>query len=271
MKETPKNRWEERSKLWATTSPQGRSPDDTFNQMIIAETGIKSGEDVLDLASGAGNPAISIALSMEGDGTVTACDLTPRMLETARGRADTLEISVMRFVAADMLTLPYADESFDCVTCRFGIMFPEDKVSAALEAKRVLKPGGRLAYMVWGPYEENPPFFVPRTAIAKFFDEEVPPIPPRHSMSAPGIVKGILDQAGFERIEEKLLSYKNPVANPDEYITNGLKRSFADKLERLDDAGVERLTQAVRDAWAPYVEDGELRVPNCARFAIGWK
>ncbi len=142
--------WDARSKVWAKTAVAGRSADDTFNQMIIKEAAIQAGDDVLDIASGTGNPAVSIALSLEGRGTVTCTDLTPRMLEAARYRAENLELTVMRFAAADMSGLPFADDTFDCTTCRFGLMFPDDKVAAAAEAMRVLKPGGRAAYLVWG-------------------------------------------------------------------------------------------------------------------------
>jgi ubiquinone/menaquinone biosynthesis C-methylase UbiE len=139
--------WQARSKTWAKTNVQGKSQDDTFNQMIIAATAIKPGEDVLDIATGGGNPAISTALSMDGRGCVTCTDLTQGMLETARKRAENLSLDNMRFIAADMRSLPFPDGIFDCITCRFGIMFPDDKVAAAAEALRVLKPGGRIAYL----------------------------------------------------------------------------------------------------------------------------
>ena len=88
MSSSAKDHWQERSKAWTATAIQGISADDTFNQMIIAEAGIQAGEKILDLASGTGNPAVSIAHSMNGDGDVICADLTPLMLQTARQRAE---------------------------------------------------------------------------------------------------------------------------------------------------------------------------------------
>ena len=266
-----RDEWQERSKVWAATSPQGKSQDDSFNQMIIAEAAIKPGEDVLDIATGGGNPAVSTALWMDGRGSVTCTDVTPRMLETARGRAEILSLPIMRFAAADMRALPFADETFDCITCRFGIMFPDDKIAAAVEARRVLKPGGRIAYVVWGPYEENPAFYVPRRTVAAYFGEPEEPAPARHSMSAPGTLAAILDGAGYTRTEERELRYKNQIDDLDTYVSNGLKRSFAKKLDGMTDAEIGALKPALFAAWKPFSEDGIVQVPNYARLGLGWR
>ncbi|HSR56505.1 MAG TPA: class I SAM-dependent methyltransferase [Alphaproteobacteria bacterium] len=271
MSERSRTDWAERSKVWANTSVAGRSEDDTFNQMIIAKAGIRPGEAVLDVASGTGNPAVSIALSMEGAGSVTCTDLTPRMLEAARGRAENLDLSIMRFVAANMTALPFADGSFDCVTCRFGLMFPDDKVAAAAEAMRTLKPGGRAAYVVWGAYDENPPFYVPRRTAARFFGENEGPTADRHSMSAPGILEDILTAAGYTDVEERELRYKRRVEDPENYVVSGLKRSFAKRVESMTEADFSAFKEAVLGAWAPFIEDGVLFVPNYARLGVGWK
>jgi SAM-dependent methyltransferase len=269
--ESSRRHWQERSKTWAKSAPQGKSPDDTFNQMIIAEAGIRPGEAVLDIATGTGNPAVSIGLAMDGRGSVTCCDLEPGMLESARTRGRNLSLDIMRFVAADMTQLPFADASFDCVTCRFGLMFPDDKVAAAREVLRVLRPGGRVAYVVWGAYDDNPPFFVPRRAVAAFFGEAEGAVPPRHSMSAPGTLKGILDAAGFVRAEERELRYRNRVEDPYDYVSKGLKRSFAKKVDGLAPERLAALENALLDAWHPYVEDDVLQVPNCARLGLAFK
>ncbi len=271
MAERTRDEWEERSRHWAKAAPQGKSQDDTFNQMIIAEARIRPGEQVLDIATGGGNPAVSIALSMDGRGSITCTDLTTGMLETARGRADNLGLSIMRFATADMVALPFPDGTFDVVTCRFGIMFPDDKVAAAKEVLRVLKPGGRVVYVVWGPYEDNPPFHVPRRTVAAFLGEEEGPVPGRHSMSASGTLKAILDGAGFIRTEERDLCYDNVVADLDAYVAGGLKRSFAKKVETMTEAEFDRLKRTVMEAWKPFERDGAVHVPNCARLAIGWK
>jgi SAM-dependent methyltransferase len=271
MAQRSRTDWAERSKVWAATTVAGRAEDDTFNQMIIDEAGIKSGEMILDIASGTGNPAVSIALAMAGRGSVTCTDLTPRMLEAARGRARNLEISIMRFAAANMAALPFAEDTFDCATCRFGLMFPDDKVAAVAEALRVLKPGGRAAYLVWGAYDENPAFSLRARAVAAHFGEDEGPVADRHSMSAPGTLAAILGSAGFVQAEERELRYRRRVDDPGNYVASGLKRSFAAKVKDMPAAEFDSLKQAVLTAWAPFMEGGVLFVPNYARLGLGWK
>ncbi|MEE2998150.1 MAG: class I SAM-dependent methyltransferase, partial [Pseudomonadota bacterium] len=152
-----RDHWKGRSIAWTSTAAEGLSTDDTLDKFLIENLCIEPGEQVLDLGSGTGDPAISVAIALGRTGTVTACDLTPEMLTTARRRAVNVGLSNIRYTAADMEKLNFADNVFDCITCRFGLMFIENNAVAAREACRVLKPGGRAGYMVWGPYEENPP------------------------------------------------------------------------------------------------------------------
>lgn len=266
-----RDHWKGRSTGWTATAAQGLSTDDTLNRMLIGQTGIRPGERVLDIGSGTGDPAISIGLALAGDGTITACDLTPEMLAKARERSVNVGLDVISFAAADMSALAFDDNSFDCVTCRFGLMFPEDKVAAAREALRVLKPGGRAGYMVWGPYDENPPFFVIRRAIAGALGQEEGPVPHRHSLSRPGMLTDILEQAGFAKAEEREMRYKRPVEDLDDYISRALIRGYADTVDELDDAGRADLMQTLRAAFDPYRENGKVMMPNAARLGLGWK
>lgn len=266
-----RDHWKGRSTGWTATAAHGLSTDDTLNQLLIENTGIQPGERVLDLGSGTGDPAISIGLALEGNGGVTACDLTPEMLVKARERSVNVGIDAMSFAAADMSALTFADASFDCVTCRFGLMFPEDRVAAAREVLRVLKPGGRVGYMVWGPYGENPPFFVIRRAISAAFGDEEGPVPHRHSLGAPGMLTEILDAAGFENTEEREMRYKRPVDDLDDYINRALIRGYADTVGKLDDDARADLVQTLRAAFQPYREDGKVMMPNYARLGLGWK
>ena len=263
--------WQGRSAGWTATAAQGLSTDDTLNQFLINHAAIQSGERVLDLGSGTGDPAISIGVALGGTGSITACDLTPDMLATARNRSVNVGLKVMNFAVADMSALTFADSSFDCITCRFGLMFPADRVAAAKEALRVLRPGGRVAYMVWGPYEENPPFFVIRRALAQALGQEEGPVPHRHSLGSPGQLEKIMDAAGFERTEEREARYRRTVDDLDDYINRALIRGYKETVETLDDSAREELMAKLRGAFDPYREGDTVLLPNYARIGIGWK
>ena len=135
-----------------------------------------------------------------------------------------------------MTSLAFADNSFDCVTSRFGLMFPEDKVAAAREVLRVLKPGGRVGYIVWGPYDENPPFFVIRRAIAEAMGQEEGAVPHRHSLGQPGQLSEILNAAGFSKATEHEMRYKRPVDDLDDYINRALIRGYSETVDKLETA-----------------------------------
>src|SRR5439155_5325472 len=117
--------------------------------------GLWPGLDVLDLASGTGEPALTLAPLVLPGGTVTATDLLPEILAVAEEQAAQQGRANLRCGVADAGDLPFADASFDRVTCRFGVMFFPDVPRALREVCRVLRPGGRAAFTAWGPAAEQ--------------------------------------------------------------------------------------------------------------------
>lgn len=262
--------WTARGAIWDRTSPQAESTADALNQKLIAAAWVLPGAIVLDMASGAGEPAISIAKHVGPSGLVIAADLVPEMLAGARRRARTLSLGNIRFAIADMTALPFGDAAFDAATCRFGLMFPADPVAAAREARRVLKPGKRIAYAVHGPYTDNAMFKVVRETVSDFFGRPRSDAPiARHRLGERGTLAAILAEAGFADIAE------TPVLDPVEIPAGKadwktrLQRSAHDDYESLDEAGRAQLETAVADAFAPYLQGNVYRVPNHAIIGVG--
>ncbi len=114
----------------------------------------RAGMRVLDLASGTGEPAISLAVRVGAEGQVTALDLSTDLLEIAENRARDRGIKNFVTQQADAHALPFEDEKFDLATSRFGVMFFRDPVLAMQELLRVLKPGARACFLAWGAFEQ---------------------------------------------------------------------------------------------------------------------
>jgi ubiquinone/menaquinone biosynthesis C-methylase UbiE len=112
------------------------------------------GMKVLDLASGTGEPAISVAERVGPQGSVAAVDQSAELLEIAAERARNKGLSNLTTQQADAHTLPFTDRSFDLATCRFGVMFFADPKRALTELRRVLKPGARACFAAWAPIEQ---------------------------------------------------------------------------------------------------------------------
>src|SRR5258708_3851511 len=130
---------------------------------ILEAAHLRPGMRVLDLASGVGDPALSVATEVAPSGRVTATDLGPGMISLAEdpARKKPTPNTDSRKPAAE--SLPSPAESFDVLTCRFGIMFFPDLPKALRECFRVLKPGGRAAFVAWGKKEQ--PFFTTTAGI----------------------------------------------------------------------------------------------------------
>lgn len=114
---------------------------------VVASVGVSEGDRVLDVATGSGNAAL-VAAALGGD--VVGLDLTPKLLEVARQRAEEAELRV-EFIEGDAENLPFDDASFDRVVSVFGVMFAPDQQRAADELVRVCKPGGKIGVCAWTP------------------------------------------------------------------------------------------------------------------------
>lgn len=193
--------WAGRAAAWNRTADEGVNQADPYNARLMDAAGVKAGQTVVDLASGAGEPALTMAGRVGPRGIVLATDLVPEMLGGARRRAVQARLANLRYVNADMNDLPYRDAAFDALTCRFGFMFPDDSLAAASAARRVLKPGCRAAFLVWGPLEENVLFDVTRRATRQFLGLDPDETPgKRHRFAESGGVAEVLRAAGFAEV-----------------------------------------------------------------------
>ena len=175
-------------------------------EAILEAAQLRPGLRVLDLASGVGDPALSIAAKVAPSGRVTASDLGPGMISLAEELAHKQGLTNIEFREASAESLPFADESYDVLTCRFGVMFFPDLHKALRECLRVLKPGGRAAFVAWGIQEQ--PFFATTGGIV-MKHVPVPPPPPdpdgpsRSMFGERGRLCRALEAAGFQNVNEE--------------------------------------------------------------------
>jgi ubiquinone/menaquinone biosynthesis C-methylase UbiE len=157
---------------------------------------------VLDLASGTGEPGISLAQRVP-HGSVTAVDQSSELLDIAAKRARDKKLLNFTTQRADAHHLPFADQSFDLATCRFGVMFFSDAERALAELRRVLKPGARACFAAWGPIEQ--PYWqttvkIVHRHVGGAMLESGGSDPFR--FSAPSSLSAVLTASGFREVEE---------------------------------------------------------------------
>lgn len=117
------------------------------SEAAVDRAGAGAGKRVLDVATGTGNAALIAARS---GASVTGLDLTPKLIEIATERAREAGLEA-EFIVGDAENLPFDDDSFDCVTSVFGVMFAPHQQRAADELRRVCRPGGRIVTCAWTP------------------------------------------------------------------------------------------------------------------------
>ncbi|MDR7087367.1 ubiquinone/menaquinone biosynthesis C-methylase UbiE [Aeromicrobium panaciterrae] len=118
-----------------------------FGPTLVAATGIKPGDRVLDIGAGSGNASIPAART---GADVIASDLTPELLEKGRKQAES-EGLTLEWRVADAEALPFGDDEFDVAISCVGIMFAPHHHESADELVRVLRPGGSIGLINWTP------------------------------------------------------------------------------------------------------------------------
>ena len=243
------------------------------SEAIVRASELRPGLEVLDIASGMGEPALSLAAALGPTGRVTATDIDAGILAGAEEHAASQGLSNVVFRLADAEALPFPDQSFDRVACRFGIMFFADHLKALRECRRVLKPGGRAVFIAWGPSAQ--PVFAATVGVL----EKYAPAPPRDpdaphpfKFSEPGKLGRALAQAGFEHSHEELRTISMVWNGPPEEFWEQFAQSAAPFRPLIDSLPAEKHNHAVSEIVASiekYSDGQQVNFPGIIVVATG--
>lgn len=210
-KQTTHDQWQASAEAWYRWSP-------TLNQWLGKATDtmldmadIQTGHRVLDIAAGAGEQSITTAKRVGEAGYVLATDISSNILEYAKQMATQSGINNIETKVMDGENLEVGDETFDAVISRVGLIYFPDQQRALKEMLRVLKPGGKVAAIVYSLPEKNKFFSIP-VSIIRNRAKLPPPLPGQpgpFSLGAEGVIEKAFTQAGFinvssERVDSPL-------------------------------------------------------------------
>lgn len=241
---------------------------------IIKALEIKSNDVVLDIASGTGEPAFSIA-AIAKSGEVYATDLSEQMLSIARAYADERDINNIEFKVADVSDLPFKDNFFNKISCRMGFMFFPDMQVAANEMFRVCKSDGKIATSVWAAPENNE--WV--TAIMKVLSNNIeisqPPAnaPGMFRCAKPGFIKELFEKAGFKNVKDETINGKLDYDSAEQYwqMMNEVAAPVVGALSKADEIVRKKIKDELFEACNNKLINGRLIMNYASTIISGDK
>lgn len=272
---------DQQKETWNKFSPGWKKWDDLtmdflkpMGSEIIRLLKLKNDAVVLDVAAGTGEPGLTIASHLNG-GKVISTDLAEGMLEAAQENAKKRGIKNFETLVCDVSELPFKDNTFDAVSCRFGFMFFPDMELALKEIKKVLKPGGSIATAVWNIPEKN--FWI--TAIMGTISKNIavtPPPPGAPGMfrcAKEGFMSDLFSQAGFKNVAAYEVAGKLNCKTTDVYwnMMNEVAAPVVAALSKADNALKEKIKNEVYSLVNQKYPEGSVIIDSSALVIYGEK
>jgi len=202
-------------KTWEQQARQRQHDLEEATEEMLLAASLTSGDHVLDLAAGTGDQSLLAARKVGPGGSVLATDLSGEMLKVAAQRAELEGITTLMTRVMDAEQLNLEERSFDAVICRNGLMLLPHLQSALSGIRRVLKPGGKLAALVW---KRNPFHMLPLTILAKYVGKASADLPTPFTLSDPAVFEQALREAGFREVMIRPIALRLQFASMDAFL-----------------------------------------------------
>jgi ubiquinone/menaquinone biosynthesis C-methylase UbiE len=268
--------WRDSAPFWEKHREMIRLMFAPVTQALAEDARIATRNSVLDIATGPGEPALSVSALVGPEGKVFGIDPIPEMVAAARRTADRREVRNAQFNVAATDQLPFPADTFDAVVSRFGVMFFPSPVDAVREILRVLKPGRKLALAVWHSADTNPFFYTLSRIIERYVDSPppAPDAPDAFRFASPGKLRDVLGEAGAMAPSERLLQFKiqAPVSVEDFWtIRCEMSEKLREKFARLSTEQLAEVKRQSLEALREYSTDLGMSFPAQVLIVSGTK
>jgi SAM-dependent methyltransferase len=248
-KETTREQWQAAARAWNDWGPLLRAWLGPATEIMLDMAAIGPGHQVLDVAAGAGDQTLQTATRVGPAGRVLATDISPNILAFAEANARNAGLGNIETKVLDGEELDVPEGAFDAVISRVGLIYFPDQQKALAGMKRALKPGGRVAAIVYSTAENNKFFSIPVSIIRRRANL-APPLPGQpgpFSLGGPSVLEETLRKAGFRDVRSRTVPAPVRMKTAAECVRFE-KESFGalhQMLAGLDEAGREAAWQEI--------------------------
>jgi SAM-dependent methyltransferase len=250
-------RWGARAGDWARLAAGISMP---AWQAVADATAVEPGTRVLD--AGCGSREFCRLAAARG-AAVSGIDAAEGMIAVARRHAPGADLRI-----GAMEDLPWLDASFDVVTAFNALQFADDFLTALAEARRVARPGGRIAICNWSRPDDSDLFTVlARLRALQPPPEPSPPPPDPPAIGTPGVLERLARQARLEPVSSAEVDI--PFQAPDQRTLERALLASGGAILAIEHSGEDAVRKALVEAAAPFQRpDGSYRFQNRFRYLI---
>jgi SAM-dependent methyltransferase len=244
-------------------------------ELMLDLAGVQAGSRVLDVAAGTGESTLMTAARVGAKGHVLAVDVSASMLNVAAEAARKADFTNVETRVVNAENLELDADSFDAVVCRIALMLFPDPAKALTEMRRVVKPGGKVAVMVYASLEKNPVWEIFHKTVRRLGN--IPPPAPGEpwmfALGEPGALEEVYTRGDFLNVSVRavLIQRRSPSAVT---AVGNMRKGAGDAWEimnRLNEADRERAWADITEQFRRYEGPNGFEIPGEVLIGVGTK